>query len=128
MDGNENDRNEGTYVIHKLKMNILTSTRRQLACIIIKFDGMSLSVSWFVVIVVFHWHFELNRVLTRLELDFFRLCVCGVGGREGELTYRIWLIRCIFSAHLILLRDDLLQLLVTILTVLPHQHKHTLQG
>ena len=63
-------------------------TRRQLACIL---DGMSLSVSWFVVIVVFHWYFELNRILTCLELDFFfRLCVCvcvcvcgvRVGGRE----------------------------------------------
>ena len=41
-------------------------------------------MSWFVVIVVFHWNFELNRVLPGLELDFLiRLCVAG-GERERE--------------------------------------------
>lgn len=69
-----------------------------------------LGVSWFVVFIVFHWNFELDRILTCLELDFFR---------------RVRLIRCIFSAHLILLRHDLLQLVVTVLTILPHQHKNT---
>ena len=102
---------------------------------------MSLSVSWFVVIVVFHWHFELNRVLACLELDFLiRLCAAGERERErereeerereGELTYCIRLIRCILSTHLVFhgRQELLLQLLVAVLTILPHQHKHTLQG
>ena len=127
-------------MIHMFKMNNLT--RRQEACIIDSLWWNTLSVSRFVVIIVFHWHFELNRVLPGLELDFLiRLCVAGGErerererergrGRERELTYCIQLIRCIFSAHLIFhgRQELLLQLLVAVQTILPHQHKHTLQG
>ena len=76
---------------------------------------MFLSVSWFVVIIVFHWHFELNRILTSLELDFLiRLCAVGEGegerererGKEGErerddILYTAYKVYLIHSPHIL---------------------------
>ena len=75
----------------------------------ILYDGMFLSVSWFVVIIVFHWHFELNRILTSLELDFLiRLCAVGEGEGERErererddILYTAYKVYLIHSPHIL---------------------------